>query len=500
MLAGGDRAGRRGHAAHARLPRRGRDLLRHARHAARSAATASTSARTSPARCAAATSCCDAFEHELGDDPDVNVRALRVPRRLRHRADGQRSTASTSGRSTLDEVPAPGRADPQRRGRRCPTSSSCAGRAPTRPPTATSRRPDRHEPTTSSSTTSTSPASTRSRSTSAAAATRRCARRWRCSRSRSPTSCWRPTSAAAAAPASRWARRSRSCRPGTMDKYLVCNADESEPGHVQGPRAHAEEPAHADRGHHHRRLRGRRDPLVHLHPRRVRAAGRHPRRGAARGGLRGRLPRASTSSARASPQPRGAPRRGRLHLRRGDGAARLARGQARQPAPEAAVPRQPGPLPGPDAHQQRRDADDRPAHHADGRRGVREDRRRRARPARSSSPSRATSSARATTRSSSGSPRARSSTASPAARRTGARSSSGSPAARARRSSRRTTSTSPYDFDSMAKAGSMLGSGAIIVVDDSVLGRRRRLQDREVLRATSPAASARPAARAPAGP
>ena len=26
----------------------------------------------------------------------------------------------------------------------------------------------------------------------------------------------------------------------------------------------------------------------------------------------------------------------------------------------------------------------------------------------------------------------------------------------------------PYDFDTMAKAGSMLGSGAIIVVDDSV--------------------------------
>ena len=38
------------------------------------------------------------------------------------------------------------------------------------------------------------------------------------------------------------------------------------------------------------------------------------------------------------------------------GAARLARGQARQPAPEAAVPGQPGPLPGPDADQQRRDA------------------------------------------------------------------------------------------------------------------------------------------------
>ena len=37
-----------------------------------------------------------------------------------------------------------------------------------------------------------------------------------------------------------------------MDKYLVCNADESEPGHLQGPRADAEEPAPADRGDDHR--------------------------------------------------------------------------------------------------------------------------------------------------------------------------------------------------------------------------------------------------------
>ena len=74
--------------------------------------------------------------------------------------------------------------------------------------------------------------------------------------------------------------------------------------------------------------------------------------------------------------PRRAPRRGRLHLRRGDRPARLARGQARQPAPQAAVPRQPGPLPGPDAHQQRRDAGDRAADRRDGRRRVRQDRRR----------------------------------------------------------------------------------------------------------------------------
>ena len=41
----------------------------------------------------------------------------------------------------------------------------------------------------------------------------------------------------------------------------------------------------------------------------------------------------------------------------------------------------------------------------------------------------------------------------------------------------------PYDFDSMAKAGSMLGSGAIIVVDDSVSVVDVALQDRRVLRA-----------------
>ena len=57
----------------------------------------------------------------------------------------------------------------------------------------------------------------------------------------------------------------------------------------------------------------------------------------------------------------------------------------------------------------------------------------------------------------------------------------------------------PYDFDSMAKAGSMLGSGAIIVVDDS-----RRVVDVALKLAkfyrTSRAASARRAARARTGP
>ena len=37
---------------------------------------------------------------------------------------------------------------------------------------------------------------------------------------------------------------------GTMDKYLVCNADESEPGTFKD--RDLREPASADRGHHHR--------------------------------------------------------------------------------------------------------------------------------------------------------------------------------------------------------------------------------------------------------
>ena len=72
---------------------------------------------------------------------------------------------------------------------------------------------------------------------------------------------------------------------------------------------------------------------------------------------------------------RRAPRRRRVHLRRGDGAARVARGQARPAALEAAVPGDLGPLRIPDRRQQRRDDHDRPAGDRDGRRRVREARR-----------------------------------------------------------------------------------------------------------------------------
>ena len=133
-----------------------------------------------------------------------------------------------------------------------------------------------------------------------------------------------PACAAAAAPASRWARRCPSSPRATMDKYLVCNADESEPGHVQGPRADAEEPAHADRGHHHRAptrsartsafiyIRGEYDQQADIldAARRRGARGRLPRREHPR--LR---PHARRSSCTAAPAPTSAARRRRCSTR-----------------------------------------------------------------------------------------------------------------------------------------------------------------------------------------
>ena len=94
---------------------------------------------------------------------------------------------------------------------------------------------------------------------------------------------------------------------------------------------------------------------------------RDPRR-RARGGARG-----GAARRRRDHDP---PRRRRVHLRRGDRAARVARGQARPAALEAAVPADPGPLRGADADQQRRDDRDRPDRSSSmGAAGVREDRR-----------------------------------------------------------------------------------------------------------------------------
>ncbi len=59
--------------------------------------------------------------------------------------------------------------------------------------------------------------------------------------------------------------------------YLICNADESEPGYVQGPGHHRGRPVLAHRGDDDRRLRDRVRAWLHLPPRRVSARPRAAR-------------------------------------------------------------------------------------------------------------------------------------------------------------------------------------------------------------------------------
>ena len=145
-------------------------LLRHARDAARSGADtrlrvhehlllAARRRRAARARC----------RGRRRRRPRRQRARLRVPRRVRHRADGLgRRRLRRPGRASTRSPSSPA-ADPRRRAAAArPSSSRRAGADPGVDPKA-GRRAD--EPTSSCSPTSTSPASTRSRSTSAAAAT-----------------------------------------------------------------------------------------------------------------------------------------------------------------------------------------------------------------------------------------------------------------------------------------------------------------------------------------
>ena len=145
-------------------------------------------------------------------------------------------------------------------------------------------------------------------------------------------------------------------------------------GHVQGSRAARRRSVRDRRGDDDRRVRHRLQPRATCtsaasipRPRRIvlgaieaaRAAGLlgagHPRLGVR---LRHRAPA----------------RRRRLHLRRGDGALRVDRGQARRAAQQAAVPGRGRAVRQADRGQQRRDAGQRAADRPRGRRGVRRDR------------------------------------------------------------------------------------------------------------------------------
>ena len=83
---------------------------------------------------------------------------------------------------------------------------------------------------------------------------------------------------------------------GAMDKYLCCNADESEPGTFKDRLLMQKNPHLLIEGCIIAARAAGREPRVHLHPRRVRAAGGDPRAGG-RGGEGEGLPRASASSA-----------------------------------------------------------------------------------------------------------------------------------------------------------------------------------------------------------
>ncbi|CAA9350839.1 MAG: NADH-ubiquinone oxidoreductase chain F, partial [uncultured Frankineae bacterium] len=113
------------------------------------------------------------------------------------------------------------------------------------------------------------------------------------------------------------------------------------------------QPARAHRGRGHLVLR---DPVQlrrHLRARRDRARD-PPAAAGGPGRLRRRTSRQGHRRLRLRPGRRRARRVGRLHLRRGDGAARLARGLPRPAAPASAVPGHARALRQPDGRQQRR--------------------------------------------------------------------------------------------------------------------------------------------------
>ncbi len=144
---------------------------------------------------------------------------------------------------------------------------------------------------------------------------------------------------------------------------------------VQGPGAARGRPVRGRRGDDDRGLRDRRVARLPVPPRRVprsRGAGlgRHRRR-AGGGPARTRHP-----GLRLRLRHRAPARRRGVHLRRGDGALRVDRGQARRAAQQAAVPGRGGALRQADGRQQRRDAGQHPADPLDRRRGLHRDRHR----------------------------------------------------------------------------------------------------------------------------
>ena len=255
----GDPPGRRGDGRDPRLPRVGRELLRPLRDSSPSGRHRVLVCTNISCWMNGADELLEAFCEAAGVDPTRPPTAARA-----------RPTASSSSAASSASAPATSRRWPRstsattgrsstatrrraiepaalRRATSLPGQGACAkrraaGGGPTPEPGPASGGGARCLRRGCSSATSTSPGSA---TIEAYRAPRRLPRaRARRSREMEPE---RPAAAssrtracaAAAAPASRWARRRSFLPRGEMDKYLCCNADESEPGHVQGPRADA---------------------------------------------------------------------------------------------------------------------------------------------------------------------------------------------------------------------------------------------------------------------
>ena len=177
--------------------------------------------------------------------------------------------------------------------------------------------------------------------------------------------------AAAAAPASTWASRPRSC-PRTSSRATSCERRRGRAVHVQGPHADRGRSAPAHRGHRHHVVRDPGAPRLHLHPRRVRAAAPRARAGARRRRRHGFVGTNIIGSGYDL----------EIILHRGAGAtspvtrpacSRRSRANAACRASSRRSRRSQGVYAAPDDRQQRRDAVDGAAHHAQRRRAVRGD-------------------------------------------------------------------------------------------------------------------------------
>ena len=155
-------------------------------------------------------------------------------------------------------------------------------------------------------------------------------------------------------------------RTSPVQKYAVCNSDESEPGTCHdrdilryNPHSVIEGMAiggyamTATVGYNYIRGEFLGEPIPRFEAR-------------SGGGLRGGTARQEHSRQRRGLRPAHVHRRGRLHLRRRNGAARVPRGQARQAALQAAVSGELRPVRQADHHQQHPELCVRAHHHAQG--------------------------------------------------------------------------------------------------------------------------------------